>query len=291
MSKITLLGLGAMGSRMANRMLHGGHELTVWNRSPDRANELVERGARRASTPREAVDDAEIVLSMLRDDDAATEVWLGEGGALAAMGPTAIGVECSTLSVQLARRLHAVASSRKLAFVDAPVIGSRPQAEAGQLVFLVGGDETVLADVRPVLDLMGAKVCHCGEGGAGAAVKLVVNALFAAQLAAMGELIGFLAAHGVDPRRTIDIVGATPVCSPAAKGSAEAMLDGRWAPAFPIELVAKDMDLAMRSADETGAAVPLVESVAGIYAAAVAEGYGDDNITGIVQRYAATPTA
>jgi 3-hydroxyisobutyrate dehydrogenase len=267
--KIAFLGQGAMGSRMAARLVGAGHVVTVWNRSPMPGG---------AATVAEAVAGAEVVIASLRDDAASVGVW---DQALPAMARGAFGIETSTISPGAARMLHDQAAGRALTFLDAPVAGSRPQAEAGQLIFMVGGDADIVARAEPMLMAMGAAVHHAGGPGAGVAVKLMLNSLFATQLAAMAELIGMAEAMGIDVARAVEIIGATPVASPAVKVAAGAMLAGSFAPAFPIDLVAKDMGLALA----TGAALPVIRAVGGVFQAGIDEGLAADNITGIVQRY------
>lgn len=279
---IAVLGLGAMGSRMAAKLIDAGHEVTVWNRSQAHP---TPQGATRAASPADAAAGASLVISMLRDDAASQAVWLGEGGALASLPENAVGIECSTLSMPFVSELGEVFAKAGRAFLDAPLAGSRPQAEAGQLIFFVGGDPQALETARPALEAMGAAVHHAGAAGAGALVKLMVNALFGAQLALLGEVIGMARRSGHDVARAVEILGATPVASPAAKLSAGAMLGEAFPPAFPIDLVEKDFGLLAASAAALGASVPLGEATRAIYAAAKGEGYGEDNITGIVQRY------
>ena len=176
-------------------------------------------------------------------------------------------------------------SQRGLAFIDAPVAGSRPQADAGQLIFFAGAEQKNLDKVRTLLEIMGGTVHHAGLHGAGAAIKLMVNALFGAQLAQFGELIGFADRCGLDINKAVEIVTSTPVCSPAAKLAAQAMLAGTFQAAFPIDLVSKDFSLIEASAREVGAAMPIGKATAEVYHRARAEGFGDDNINGVVQLY------
>jgi 3-hydroxyisobutyrate dehydrogenase len=267
--KIGFLGQGAMGSRMAARLEAAGHAVTVWNRTPV-------PGA--AATIEMAVAAAQVVIASLRDDAASADVW---ARALPAMAAGAMAIETSTVSVAAARALHLAASERGLAFLDAPVAGSRPQAEAGQLIFMVGGDAVTLARAEPVLREMGGAVHLAGGPGAGSAVKLIVNSLFAGQVAIMAELLGLADRAGIDPARAVEILGATPVASPALMGAAAAMLARGFAPAFPIGLVVKDLELALNEAQN----LPLTDAVARVYRSGVVEGFARDNITGIVQRY------
>ena len=201
MAKLAFLGLGAMGSRMAANLAAAGHDLAVWNRTADRASSLASSGARVAATPREAARDAEFVVAMLRYDEASRAVWTApETGALSGMPAAAVAIECSTLSLAWTQELAAACSARGQAFVDAPLAGSRPQAEAKSLIFLAGGEPGPVERVRPILLQTGATLHHVGPAGTGMAVKLAVNTLFATQVAAMAELLEIMrkAAHDAD---------------------------------------------------------------------------------------------
>lgn len=289
MTNLAFLGLGAMGSRMVKKLLGSGYDVTVWNRSPEQAEALsAYNNVKIAESPRAAASAASVVFSMVRDDDASENVWLNpDTGALASMQRGTIAVECSTLTPDWVRTLHRHAAEQGVELLDAPLAGSRPQAEAGQLIFFTGGEATTLQRVEPLLELMGSKVHHAGATGSGATVKLMVNALFGTQLALLAEMIGFARKTGINPEKAVEIIASTPVCSPAAKGAASAMLAGQWNPAFPIELVAKDFELIKTSAANSGTEIPLALATGAIYQDAVHEGFGQDNITGVVQRYLA----
>lgn len=269
--KIGFLGQGAMGSRMAARLAAAGHEVTVWNRTP-------REGC--AETVEAAAAGAEVVFASVRDDAASASVW---HQALAVMAPGAVAVETSTISPGAARALHAAAGARGIAFLDAPVAGSRPQAEAGQLVFMAGGDAVTLERVEPVLRAMGAAVHLAGGPGGGAAVKLMVNALLAVQQAALAELLGLAGPLGVDPGRAVEVIGATSVASPALKAAAGPMLAGRHAPAFPIDLVIKDLGLTLGTG--AGLDLPVTRAVAEVFAQAARQGLSGENITAVALRY------
>lgn len=287
MSRIAFLGLGAMGARMATRLLAAGHQVTVWNRTAERAAPLVDQGAGLAATPREAAQGAEAVIAMVRDDAASRSVWCDpETGAAEGMAADALAIECSTLTVDWTRQLGAELSSRGLRVLDAPLAGSRPQAEGGQLIFFAGGASAALKEARPLLLAMGSAVHHAGEAvGSGMAVKLMVNALFGLQVAAVAELLALGEALGVPRQRGAEILGETPVLSPAAKGAAAAVVAGAFAPMFPIDLVEKDFGYVTATAAAAGAAVPLSEAARSVYAKAKAASYGGDNITGVAQLY------
>lgn len=286
MSKITILGVGAMGSRMAVNLITAGHHVTIWNRSRAKAELLVEAGANVAATPRAAVAHAEFVISMVRDDIASRQLWLDAStGALAGMPMDAIAIESSTLTVGWVKELADLMQQQGIAFMDAPVAGSRPQAEAAQLIYYAGGDSAVFARAEPMLKALGSTIHHAGQIGSGAAIKLMVNALFGIQLAATAELLELMSRTGIDPRKAIDMIRSGPVLSQAAAGAAQAMLANNFTPMFPIDLVAKDFSYVVETASDSGAAVPLSEATRQVYEQAAEGGLGDDNITGIVQLY------
>ena len=284
MSRIAVLGMGAMGSRMAVNLLQQGHQVTVWNRSREKVEPLIEKGAIAASTPREAVQGADFAISMVRDDEASRQVWLAEEtGAVAGMGERAIAIESSTLTVDWMRQLAQQFTDRNLAFLDAPVAGSRPQAEAAQLIYLVGGESETLEQAMPVLNAMGGAVHHAGTVGSGTAIKLAINTLFGIQAAAMAELISFMNKCGLNKTQAVEILTATPVCSPAAKVLADAMIASKFSPLFPIDLVEKDLSYLMDSAKQ--AALPMGKTASKVFQQAIDSGYGADNITGVIQLY------
>lgn len=286
MSKVTMLGTGAMGSRMAKNLIKNGHDVVVWNRDASKLTALVEQGAASATSPRLAVEDSAFVISMVRDDEASRYVWLDrENSALAGMSPQTVAIESATLTVEWVKALAGQCGERGVDFLDAPVVGSRPQAEAAKLIYLVGGAEAVVEQAKPLLLAMGGAVHHVGPSGSGAAVKLMVNAFYGIQIAAMGELVGFVRRLGVDVAKAVDLLTATPVCSPAAKVSAEAMLKGNYAPLFPIALAAKDLAYALQAAASSAADLPMAASARHIFAKAVEDGYAQDNITGVAQLY------
>lgn len=282
-TKVAFLGLGAMGRRMARRLSDAGVALTVWSRSGSTRSELP--CATHAPTIAEAVAGADVVMAMVRDDVASREVWLGPGGAIAHLRAGAIAIEHSTLGpawvTDLATALQAVGAR----FVEAPVVGSRPQAEAGALVFLAGGSGETLARVGPLLARMGSAVHHVGDTPAGAHAKLIVNTLFAVQVAALAELFGFATKAGLDARALLDVLSGLPVLSAAAQGAAAGMVAGAFGPMFPVELVSKDLRYAVAAAETAGGRLPLGESAREVFDAGIAACLGDENLTAVAKLY------
>lgn len=282
MMAIAFLGLGAMGSRIAVKLLDAGFDLTVWNRDAAKTSALVGKGAKVAASPRAAVAAADIAFSMVRDDEASRSVWLdARGGALAAMKPGAIVLESSTLTLAFVHQLAAAAGAAGLNFLDAPVVGSRPQAEAKQLIHLVGGEAGTLARAEPVLRAVGGAIHHAGPVGSGMAMKLAVNALLGVQVAAVAELLGVLARQGIAGERAAEILGATPVASPAAKAAMASMVAAAYAPLFPVALVEKDLTYAAAGAQAACAETPVSRAAGAVFAAAIANGLGAEHMTAV----------
>lgn len=283
--RIAVLGLGAMGSRMALRLLRAGHEVRVYNRSAGPLHDLVAAGAVADKTPREAAESAGVVIAMVRDDEASRTIWCNEQhGALRGLGAGAIAIECSTLTPGWVRELAEQVQKTGAAFLDAPVVGSRPQADAGQLIHLVGGDAGDLDRAKSVLSAMGGASHHVGPVGAGAALKLAVNALFAIQVAAVAELLALL--RGIDGNQAamMEALASLPVTSPAAKGALALIQAKSDAPLFPIDLVEKDLAYALA---QTKAALPMTKAALQCFGRAKAEGLGALNITAIARLYQA----
>ncbi|HUH05443.1 MAG TPA: NAD(P)-dependent oxidoreductase [Kofleriaceae bacterium] len=286
LGSIAVLGLGAMGSRIAARLRGAGHDVVVYNRSPEPTEALLEVGARVAATPRAAAAEADLVISMVTDDEASRVVWdARETGALNGLRAGALALESSTLSLAWTTELATRVGQRGAAFLDAPVAGSRPQAEAGQLIYLVGGMPEDVARVRPRLAPISEAVHHLGPVGAGMAMKLVVNALFGAQVAALAELLGIVRGAGLDERRMLELLGDLPVTSPAMKGICSLIASRSYGPMFPIDLVAKDLQYALAAAADFGAELPATTAVARAYEHASRQGFGADNIAGLAQLY------
>ncbi len=282
---VTVLGLGAMGGGIARNLASAGHQVTVWNRSRDRAAALDDLDLTVASTPAAAVANADVVIAMVRDDEASHTVWLGPDGAAAALPADSIAVEASTITPAWAAELAHAMGDLDRAMLEAPVIGSRPQLAAQSLVSLVGGAADVLDRVRPVLATYSAVIRHCGDVGTAAVTKLAVNGLFAAQVAAYAETFGFLQRNGVSVDATTEFLSSLPITSPGLQRILGLFDAADFAPNFPIELVAKDLDYLVAAAAAVGAELPVAEATAAIFSAADASGHGALDIAGIGVRY------
>ena len=287
MNKIAMLGIGAMGERMAKSLLRAGYQLAVYNRTPARTESLCSAGATGFSTPREAAAASDVIISMVTDDNASRDVWEhGSDSALAGVGSGQVCVEMSTVTPDRVRKLAARVHAAGAGFIDAPVVGSRPQAESGQLVILAGGDRQVVRQIAHVFSAMAAATHHMGPVGAGATAKLVVNFLYATQVAAVAELLALSRKGGMEDATIASLLGALPVTSPAAAGALKLMSAGTYAPMFPIDLVVKDLGYFAALAEGARSSAPVAAAIRRVYENASAAGFGADNIHGVVQAYA-----
>ncbi|MEM1272137.1 MAG: NAD(P)-dependent oxidoreductase [Bacteroidota bacterium] len=280
---IAWIGLGAMGSRMASRLIEAGFSLTVYNRTHERTAPLKDQGARVAVRVEDAVRDADVVISMVRDDAASNAVFAD--AVLDAMKPGARVVEMSTLTPDYVRRLASRLSPHSVGFVDAPVVGTRPHAEKGLLTVLAGGEAEDIDALGDVFGAFAAATHHIGPVGAGAAMKLAVNTLFAAQAGLLAELLGYLRAEGIASENAVGTLSGLAVTSPAAKLLGGLMVAEKFAPLFPIELVAKDLRYAVAAAVAKGADLPITRATGAQFERAAENGHAGLNITGIAKLY------
>jgi len=284
---VAVIGLGAMGSRIALNLLKAGYSVVVHNRTIEKAQPLIEHGATLATSPRAAAEQSDVVISMVTDNEVSRQVWLSaETGAILGLNSDKIAIEMSTLTVDWVRELNPAITQNGASFLDAPLVGSRPQAESGKLISLVGGEVETLTQVQPILNAAGvASIHHVGDVGQGMAMKLAVNALFGIQVAALAELLGMLSKDGISPERAMECLWDLPVMSLAAKGAGSLMVSEDHAPLFPIALVEKDFRYATQTAQNLEATIPTVTAVMDIYRNAIAQGHGSENITGIAQLF------
>jgi len=284
-TKIALLGIGVMGVGMGGRLIEAGYPLTVYNRTPEKAQPLVDRGATWAKTPAEAVAGANIIFSMLADDAASRKVWLKENGALAAAEPNAILVESSTVTVSWIEELGGAARKRGLTLIDAPVTGSKPQAAAGQLFFLAGGPEEAIAKIAPVLKPMSRGMVYLGPSGSGARMKLINNFVCAVQASALAEAVGLIERSGLDSAKAISVLTEGAPGSPLVKGLSSRMEARNYEPQFAARLMAKDLRYALIEARHLGQKLATASTALGIYEASIAAGRGEEDISVIVEQF------
>lgn len=267
---MAVLGLGAMGSRIAARLVDAGHTVTVWNRTPSRAAQFAWTGPIQiARSAREAVAGADVALACVTDDEASLEVWLDpEAGALDAVDPAAVIVESSTISPDTARRLAERAATRGVAFVEAPVVGSRPQAEAGALIALIGGDDDAANRSEPVIAAFAGAIHRVGPVGAGSTLKLAINGLFAAQVAAFAEAAALIERSEVTTSVGYELLDGLPITAPGLRRALGLIRDRQFDPNFPVSLVAKDLAYLVDVSHAKATPLPVATAVASVFAGA-----------------------
>ena len=280
---VALMGLGTMGAGMAANLLKAGFSLTVYNRTRSKAEVFAAQGARVADTPAEAAQGASIILSMLADDAASREAWIGERGALAAAQEGAVLVECSTVSPAWISELGAHAKQRGLELLDAPVTGSRTQAEAAQLTFLVGGSEAALATATPVLQAMSKEIVHLGPQGSGSKMKLLNNFLCGVQVASLAEGIAWLERSGLDRDRALDILKRGAPGSPLLANISARMTSQDYTVNFLLDLMSKDLLYAQEAAAASGVELTTAGNARALFQQATVQGFGEQDMSAVIQ--------
>ena len=271
MTRIAFLGLGRMGIGMASRLKTKGHDVVVWNRSPEKARPVLELGARLAPTPAEAATGAEAVFTMLADDQASKAVWLGPSGALAAMQPGTTAIECSTLTRRCVLDLAAKAEARGIRFIDCPVTGRPSAAAAGQLTLLIGADPADLAAIRPLLEEISETIRHFGAVGTGTAYKLMINLMGSVQIAALAEGLVMAEKLGLDREEVIKAIETSASASRQVVQHCRRMAERNFTdPTFTAGLRHKDAAYGVALAKEVGALAALGEASLAWFAAAKA---------------------
>lgn len=282
-TRVALLGLGTMGRGMALNLLRAGYPLTVWNRTAAKADALAGQGAVAAKSPAEAAGNASVVLSMLADDDACREAWLGRGGALAAMPSGSLAIECSTVSPEWVEELAQAAQKRGVPLVEAPVTGSRVQAEGGHLTFLVGADETALQAAMPVLRSMSKEVVHLGPVGCGAQMKLINNFLCGVQVASFAEALTWIERTGLQREAALAFLKKGAPGSGILSTMAERMTERKYDVNFLLRLMAKDLRYAHAAAARQGVRLATGEAAGQLFARAQQQGQGEKDMSAVVE--------
>ena len=245
--RVGFIGLGIMGQGMSRNLLDAGHDLTVWNRTPERAEPLVEAGANRAGSPAELAGAVDIVITCVSDTPDVQAVLLGDDGVIHGAGAGTLVIDCSTISPQVSREIATTLAERDVEMLDAPVSGGSEGAAKGTLSIMVGGPEAQYERARPLFEAMGSTVTHVGGHGDGQAVKLVNQILVVHNMLGVSEALLLAAAEGLDLQRTLDAVvgGAAGSWMLANRGPQVIVRD--WSPGFTIDLQQKDLRLVLEA--------------------------------------------
>jgi 3-hydroxyisobutyrate dehydrogenase-like beta-hydroxyacid dehydrogenase len=270
MPRVAFIGLGRMGHGMAGRYLDAGFAVTVWNRSKAKAEDLIARGARWGSSPMRAAEDADAVVTMVADDAASREVWLGEKGILESWKPDRVAVECSTVSYDHARDLGRQLGWRRISYIDCPVTGLPDAAASGKLTLLVGADPVDLEKARPFLEPLGT-IRYFGPVGSGTVYKLVNNLMGAIQIAGLAEGLAIAEQAGLDMNLVLEAIQSGVTASPQVLRHSKRMVARDFAGAtFTAALRHKDAAYAVALAETLLPDVPVSRAAVEAYARAKA---------------------
>jgi 3-hydroxyisobutyrate dehydrogenase-like beta-hydroxyacid dehydrogenase len=279
--KVTFIGLGIMGSRMAKNLLKNNARLTVFNRSINPMQELERLGASAAKSYGQAVQDADIVFTMLASPEVVEQVVLSETGFMTEMKDNAIWVDCSTVNPSFSLKESKVAKKHKIRFIDGPVAGTKPHADKGELVFFVGGEKDDLVEIEPFLKFMGNKIIHVGETGKGTSFKMLVNALLAQSMLAFSETLLLGEKLGLSKDFLLDTLPNLAVSAPFTKAKAEMIRADNYEVQFPLEWMHKDLHLVALTAYENDQPLCLANLAKELYANAKQGGLGREDFAAI----------
>lgn len=281
---VSLIGLGNMGSGIARNILKAGFDLTVHNRTVAKMEPLAKLGAKVAASPAEAARNADLVISIVADDAASRQVWLGETGAFSNAGKEAILVESSTLSHTWVRELASLAAERGLAFLDAPVNGGPSVAAAGQLKMMVGGEAEILDRAQPVLASFTEQITHMGPNGTGAMTKLVNNLMGGVQMVALAEALYMAERVGLNLEQVVSVITNSGPASPLIKRNAPLMASRNYGePNFLLRHIRKDVTYALRLAEEVDAPLTTASAAREAYRMAGKLGYDNSEFAAIFE--------
>jgi 3-hydroxyisobutyrate dehydrogenase/glyoxylate/succinic semialdehyde reductase len=283
--KVGFIGLGIMGTGMVTNLLQDGHELIVTNRTAAKAEPLVDQGATFLSTPAEvAAAKPDLLITMLAHPEAVEAVAFGPDGFLDALPPESLWLDSTTSNPSFVRRMAAEAAQRDIRFLDAPVLGTKPQAAGGELFFMIGGDAADIDAARPALESMGNRIEHVGPLGMGISLKLVFNNFLATSFGAFAEGMVLGLGLGIPEGRLLDLLTSSPITPPAITRKRGMMEAGDYSDTqFPLALMQKDLHMVATAAYDVGAAMPSSNAAKEVFQLAVRAGWGNDDFSAVYQ--------
>lgn len=281
--KVGFIGLGLMGSRMAMNLLKKDHELVVYNRTKEKAQPLVEKGAELVETPAALGKKVDIVITMLSKPKVVNDIAIGKDGFLFQLKQKALWIDCSTVNPSFTMEMKVKANGMNVRYIDAPVAGTIIPAEKGELIFFAGGDKEDVEEAAPLFEAMGKKYLYLGENGKGVSMKMVVNLILGQAMAAFSEGMQLGQALGFSKETLFNVLLDGPVTSPFLKGKKDKLVSGKFEPEFPLKLMQKDFQLAALTGYENNIPLPLTNAAKEIYALAVKQGLGEKDFSAIYE--------
>jgi len=281
--RIGFIGLGIMGQGMAKNLLHAGYDLTVYNRTKSRAEELAALGAKVAETPAQAARGNHVVITMLADPPAIESVVLAKDGVIEGLDGGAILIDCSTVDPATTESIRAAADAKGARFLDSPVAGSKDAAAKGELILMVGGDESILDEVRPILEVVSRKIVYAGKSGLGTSLKLCFNLTVAHMAAAMSQALVLGVKSGLKPETIIDTLMAGIIGSKFYEWKGGCVMDRDFTTNFSTRLMHKDLHLVLNAGYTQGVPLPVVAAVEELFAMSKAHGEGEEDFCSVIK--------
>jgi len=291
MAKVAFIGLGVMGYPMAGHLVKAGHEVTVWNRTTEKAKKwAAQHGGKAATSPQEAAAGAEFVMACVGNDDDLRSVVYGEQGAFAGMAKGAVFVDHTTASADVARELYGKAKAAGLAFVDAPVSGGQAGAENGQLTIMCGGDADVYARVQPVIQAYAKMQALLGEAGAGQLTKMVNQICIAGLVQGLSEALAFGRAAGLDIVKVVEVISKGAAQSWQMDNRHKTMAESKFEFGFAVDWMRKDLGICLAESRRNGTSLPMTAAVDQFYAEVQQMGGGRWDTSALIARLEAKKT-
>lgn len=279
--KTAFIGLGIMGSRMAANLIKAGFDITVYNRTYEKAETISKLGCQYAKTASEAVNGADVIITMLSTREAVKETALGQYGFLRYAKKNALWIDSSTVDPDFSIEMSVLAESMGIRFIDAPVAGSKMPAETAGLIFLCGGKSEDIEQARPLFEKMGKQIISAGGIGKGSALKIIVNMIMGSALEALCEGLHLGEAFGFDKAELFDNLMQLPVTAPVFKGKRDKFINEEYSAEFPLQWMHKDLFLASEAAYKLNTALPGLNLSKELFAKARQDGFGKEDITAL----------
>ncbi|TXK82532.1 NAD(P)-binding domain-containing protein [Paenibacillus sp. N3.4] len=285
MKRIGFIGLGTMGNPMAANLIKKGYMVTVYNRTTEKANELVRLGAELARTPAEAAKSSDVLFTMLSNDAALLDTFYSEQGILSGLHPALTIIDSSTVAAQTSQKLAEELEAHFVDFLDAPVTGTKPAAEAGTLTFMVGGNKEVFDEHKDLLLALGSKALYLGPSGSGSYAKIAHNTMVGINLVGLAEGLSIATKAGINPVQFLEIVRSGGANSKQVELKADKILDRDFSNQFSLKLMLKDLVLAQELTSKFQMPAPMLQAATGLIQMGLSKGLGEEDLSAVIQCY------
>jgi 3-hydroxyisobutyrate dehydrogenase-like beta-hydroxyacid dehydrogenase len=285
LKRIGFIGLGTMGKPMAANLIRKGYNVTVYNRTASKADELLQLGAELASTPAEATRGSDVVITMLSNDEVLLNTFFSEHGIMSGIHPALTIIDCSTVSAGTSQKLYDELADHYVDYLDAPVTGSNQAAEAGTLAFMVGGKKEAFDDQLDLFAALGSKALYLGPSGSGSYAKIAHNTMVGINAVGLAEGLSIATKAGIDPEKFLEIVQSGGANSRQAELKGQKIITRDFSNQFSLKLMLKDLLLASELSGEFKVPTPLLHAATDIFQMGLSKGLGDDDLSSVIKCY------